>query len=351
MIGRRRLVLAIAGAVGVIAILVVIAPENAGPGTLVALHRFLPRLGAPTRDGPDPPASGTFLLVADARTPPQEEVILTWVERGGNLVVTDPGSALFGRFGVTSSRVGVFGTTTVEPGCVRPETVGVGRLEISAVDGVLSAPAAGHGCFSLGAKSYALFVPYGRGKIVLVGGSSFMTDHLLNHADNAVFAEALLGEGPVVFGPPAPPDASASVWQVLPSRAKVAVWELVVAALVFALARGRRLGRPIPEEPLSPIPSGELVHATARLYRRARAAAFCGDEVRRWTADRLARQLGVSPDTDRHRLAGTIARSAGADVSTVERALAGREPASDEELVALCRELEAISRQIEGARR
>ena len=38
---------------------------------------------------------------------------------------------------------------------------------------------------------------------------------------------------------------------------------MALGTVLFAIAKGRRLGRQIDEEPLSPIPSGELVKATA----------------------------------------------------------------------------------------
>jgi len=97
--------------------------------------------------------------------------------------------------------------------------------------------------------------------------------------------------------------------------------------------------------------SSELVTATADLYRRAGATAFCANLVRGWTGDRLAGRLGIPPDPDRRRLAATIATTSGQDQERVERVLAGPEPTTDDELVTLCRELEALSRTTEGAQR
>jgi hypothetical protein len=347
---RTRVVITILGIVVVIAIYVAIAPENAGSGRLIVLHRFLPRVGVGVTDAVDPPSTGTFLLVADERSRGQDEDLLRWVEAGGRLVVTDPGSELFSILGASTSRAGVFGTSTLATDCVRPEILGVARLEISSSDHVLSVPS-GAGCFAVGSRSYAEFVRHGSGVVVLLGGFSFLDDQLLREADNAVFATSVLGGGPVTFGPPRAVDASASPWALLPSRAKTVVWGVILAVLVFAVARGRRLGRPVPEDPLSPIRSSELVDATARLYRRAHATAFCADVLRRWTADRLARRLGIAPDVEPRRISGAIARSAGVDPAVVEHALAGPDPTDDQQLVALGRELETMSEQIGGTTR
>ena len=346
---RRRAAWAFGGLIVVTALFALIAPERAGSGRFVVLHRLLPRLGTNIEDAPDPLPSGTYLLVADDRSARQEEPLLSWVASGGRLVVTDPGSVLFDRFGVSSDRLGVFGTTELASDCVRPEVVGVRQLVVSASDRALSTSATSVGCFAWGSGRYALFIPSGAGLIVLLGGSSFMNDRFLNQADNAVFARAVLGTGAVVFGPPAPPDSSAGVWELLPRGAKVVIWGLAVAGVLFALARGRRLGRPIDEELPSPLPSSELVRATGRLYRQAHAAAFGGQLVRDRTIRRLARRLGIDP-SDPH-VANAIARASDLEPDDVERALHGPEPTDDGELVSLCRELEAISDRTERAMR
>ena len=347
---KRRLVvtlLAVAAAIGILALL---APDSAGSGSFVALHRFLPGVGVPISDAAAPPGAGTFVLPADERSDLQIDALLSWVDNGGRLVVTDPSSALFDRFDVTTSRVAVVGDATLATDCVRTETLGVASIEVSASDRLLTSTQ-GAGCFARGDGSYALFIPHGQGTVVLVGGSSFMSDRSLNHADNAEFAMGVLGQGPVVMGTPSAPGPAVSVWTALPTGAKAVIWELIVAAGVFALARGRRIGRPVEEEPVSPIPSGELVHATARLYRSAKAVAFCGAVLRGWTADRLTRRTGVAPDADRGRLSVAIGRAAGVPVDDLEHALAGPDPADEEQLVALGQELETIATTIEGAPR
>jgi hypothetical protein len=186
---------------------------------------------------------------------------------------------------------------------------------------------------------------------VLTGGSSFLSDRSLNRADNAPFAMGVLGPGPVVIGPPRDPGRAVTVWAALPTAAKAVIWELIVAAGVFALARGRRIGWPVAEEPVSPIPSGELVHATARLYRSAKAVAFCGGLLRGWTATRLTKRTGVAPDPDPARVSVAIGRATGIPVDDLEHALAGPDPTNEEQLVALGQELETIATTIEGAPR
>jgi hypothetical protein len=345
----RRIVGWSVGLLVAITILAALTPESAGPGRLVVLHRFLGNLGVSVSDADDPPSQGAYLLPVDRRSSLQIESLLSWVEQGGRLIVTDPSSAIFDRFGVEDGRVGVFGDVTMPIDCVRSDTLGVGAIEVSASDRLLTTTQ-GAGCFARGDGSFVLFVPHGAGTVVLAGGPSFLTDELLNHADNATFVADLVGPGPVVIGPSGAAVTS-SVWEAIPAPAKAVFWELVVAVTLFALARGRRLDKPLDEEPVSPIPSGELVDASARLYRRARAAGFCGRVLREWTAARLTRRTGVAPDADRARLAEAIARASDVPVDRLEQALAGPDLTTDRQLVELGRELESIAEQIEGATR
>jgi uncharacterized protein DUF4350 len=351
---RRRIALGVGAVALLLALWSLTTPDNLGGGPLTVLRRFLSASGLDVRDGADPPSGGgAFFLVIDGRTADEEVPLLSWVNGGGRLVVADPGSELFARFGVTSERAGIFGSTDLLPSCVRPESDGVGAIRIASTDRLLTTSVASMSCFSSGGRGFVLFIPHGRGTIVLLGGPSPFSDDLLREADNAVFVRSVLdAEGPVVFGPPLPPTVETrSFWSLVPTRAKAVVWELVVAGLFFMVARGRRLGRPVPEEPVSPLASSELVTATAGLYRRAGATAFCANLVRGWTGDRLAGRLGIPPDPDRRRLAATIAVASGQDHERVERVLAGPEPSTDDELVALCRELDSLSHAIEGAQR
>jgi Domain of unknown function (DUF4350) len=353
MTRRRRWLLASSAVIAGIAIFALIAPPE-GVG-LSALDRFLAAsgLGIQHASAP-PPGGGTFVLLLDRRTSEQDAVLLAWVKEGGRLVVADPGSPLFARYGVSGRRAGIFGTTVLTPGCARQETLGVGSLEVSATDQVLSTSTPDAAvCFSQDTAGYAVFLPLGRGEVVLLGGHSFASDALLDHADDAVLAHGLFDAGgPVVFGPPIPPDtARHSVWGLIPVRGKAVIWELVIAAILFALARGRRIGRPVPEVALSPIPSGELVRAAARLYRRAGARAFCAQTLRRATIDRIARRLGMPPDMDRQRQADAIAGHLHPDDPAAPTVLRGPDPGTDQEFVALCRDLERFADHIEGAER
>jgi len=358
---RRRLVVVSALVAGVVAVLFLVGfrggarRDDAGPSGTLALERLLAASGVAVRDGAVPPSPpGTFVLLSDLRTPDQERALLAWVQRGGRLVVTDPASAVASLLGVPlDGNVGGFSVWTgLAPGCVTAETSGVAGLEADSADAVFGStePAGAVPCFPASGGAYVVQIPRGAGTIVLVGGPSPFTNALLARSDNATFALRTMGPGPVVFGPPVPPAAGAaqqSVWSALPGRAKAVLIGLCIAVVAFALTRARRLGRPSSEQTVSPIPAGELVRASANLYRRGHATAFAGRLLRDDFAAWVGRGMGV-PEADRDRVATMLATqptvAAGGARDVLERA----DPTTDDELIALARDIEDAKRAMEG---
>jgi hypothetical protein len=331
-------------------------PVELAPDGTTVLRRLLDARGIPVRDGERPSRPpATFVLLADARDDGQVSEVLAWVEEGGRLVVADPGSLVLPRLGIEGVPSDAFlGTDERSPGCVTRATRAVRGIVIAAVEAELVPTVGGIACFPGERGAFAVTVPHGRGEVVLLGGRSFLVDDLLDRADNARFAlQVLDAGGGVAFGPPEPGAAGgrSGVWDVLPSGAKVAVAFAVLAGLLFGVARSRRLGKPVLEEPVSPIPGSELVEATAALYRRARATGFAGHQLRAAAAARLSRRLGVPPDVPADALPDVLAAAGSLDAQRLRRVLAAPEPEDDEELIALGRELERILDEVEGAHR
>jgi hypothetical protein len=169
---------------------------------------------------------------------------------------------------------------------------------------------------------------------------------MLREGDNAVLAAGLSSAGSeVVFGPPTEGlPGSEGIWDVLPDGARAFLIAIVVAAVAFALVRARRLGGPIVEAPLAPIPGSELVHAAGRLYRRGRATGYAGALMRQAALGRLSKRFIADDARD---LAGAIAREGGLPRERVEKILAGPEPRSDDDLMRLGAELETLSATVE----
>lgn len=357
--GRRRVAgLVLAALVVVTGVLSVwlqgSGESESGPGGTLALMRFLSRMDVPVSSAEDPPRTGTFVLLRDLRSPEEARPLLSWVSNGGRLVVAEPESSILEVMAEASGKtlgkasglepgrpIGNSRPEVLEPGCVAPEAVGVRRLVVAPTDAGFSTPASAVGCFPGRSGSFLVVAPRGSGSVVVLGGRSPLTNELLREGDNAVLALRVLQgseAGPVVFGPPAPAGfgQGKGLWESLPARAKAAAAGLALALVLFAVARGRRHGKPVLEEPLTVIPSSQLAQAAAGLYRNARAAGHAGSLLRHAAAWRLARRLGL-PDADPAEVRKAL--SADGRVEAAAAVLDGPDPAGDGDLVALGRDL------------
>jgi hypothetical protein len=310
-----------------------------------AYRRYLAHAGYDVRDGGGPPETGTFILVRDLRDEGEAGALLRWAEAGGRLIVADPTSAVLPLAGTApDGLVGIVGGTTLRADCAAAEATGVDRIVARASDMTLAVAPAFVGCFGGRDGPYLVSGRYGDGSVVFLGGVSALTNELLRSEDNALLAIRLAGGGPqVVFGTPVPlveGRSSGGLWSSMPDRAKVVVLALCLAALVFAFVRGRRLGRPIAEAPIAPIPASELPRAVGRLYRRAKDPGYAGRRMREATTAKLARR--ATGDVDPDALAASLQGTTGWSAERLQAALAGSDPATDEELIRLGAELHEL---------
>jgi hypothetical protein len=345
----RRAVLLSVVAVVFLAVLFTLMPRGEGAEATLALRRFLANTGLRVLDADVPPrGGGSFVLLRDLRDQDDAGDLLRWARRGGRLVVADPSSKILSLSGTTQANpVALMGHETLEPSCMTEEVVGVAQIVVTASDWMLAPDDSFVSCFPSGDGSFVVVREYGQGKLVFVGGSSTFTNELLRSRDNALMARRLVGSGPeVVFGPPFPRSAggpSGGLWTLVPSRAKVLIIGLGLGAVAFALVRGRRLGRPVLEEPLAPIPAGELVRAAARLYRRGRTTQYAGRLMRQATLARIASRLGAASDPSE---LPAVAAASGMSPDRLEEALSGPDPSSDQELIRLGRLLHEVERRL-----
>ena len=348
MITRRRItIVAVVAALG---LLIYLTPRSEDADSTAALRRFLDEIGLEVSEREGLPSSdGTLVLLADIREADATAPLLDWAERGGNLVVTDPASSIVGAVGASSGEtLGFVGNVDLEPGCIAPAVVGVRRISVRSTDALLRADDPSLvSCFPVrGDGALLLTRPYGAGTVTLLGGASAFTNDLLREADNAALAAALTSAGSeVVFGPPtAGAPGPEGVWDVLPDGARAFLVALAAAAAAFALVRARRLGGPVVEAPIAPIPGSDLVRAAGRLYRKGRTTEYAGALMRQAAVARLSRRFVADDARD---LAGAVARQTDTPRDHVERVLAGPEPRTDDDLMRLSAELEALSAKAE----
>ena len=191
----------------------------------------------------------------------------------------------------------------------------------------------------------------GNATVVVLGQGDVLRNAYLADDANAALALRVLGhDSDLVWLVPDPArtaDAGPqSLTDLLPPWFDWVVIDLVVAAVLALVWRGRRLG-PVVREPLPVVVrAGETLQGRARLYRRARATDRAAATLRTAVLRRLARRLAVPPDAAPDAVAVRVAETTGRELGDVRRILLGGAPRDERELVRLADELDGVERDV-----
>jgi hypothetical protein len=301
--------------------------------------------------GPD-----VIVLLADLLSDEQRVVLDDWVDRGGRLVVTDPGSDY------TPPTVGQFESVDdVAPGRSMTGRCEIGPLEeldIAQIEprngGALYEPVVGsQTCVDDGrGGAYIVATDQGRGTVVALGGSGLLVNAALAEGENAPVVAALVapevGTELLVLEPGglAGGDGQRTLLDLVPSGVKRALAQLGIAFVVYALWRSRRLGRPVMEPQPVAVAGSELVVAVGNLLDRTRSPAHAGEvlraDLRRFLADHLGVPAGSTPEV----LATVAAQRTGVDEASLRWALGPAPVTDDPGLVALARTIDRIRMEV-----
>ena len=331
-------------------------PASPGPLGTKGLVEVLRELGGEVRVSGEPPGAGTetALLLSDDLSPGRRQRLLDWVGRGGTLVVADPSSGVTAVEQAGSTQIGLL-DAEIERRCDVAALADVGR--VAAPGGVVfeipegqGAPGGTRACFPRNDGAWLLVQPVGSGTVVRLGGASVLVNQELGEADNAVLLASLLvpaeGTSVQVLQPPLPGGGDAGLTDLIAPRVRLALWQLVVAFVLLALWRARRLGRPVAEPQPVQLPGAELVVAVGNLLQRAKgrgqAAGLLTDDLRR----SLAERLGLPPSTPADQVADTVAARTGIPRERVLRTLTRSTPRDEAELVALSQAIDTVRREV-----
>jgi Domain of unknown function (DUF4350) len=327
-------------------------PASAGPLGTKGLVEVLRELGGRVRVSADQPGAGTetALLLSDDLTPERRQGLLDWVRSGGTLVVADPSSGVTEVEQVGSTRFGLL-DAEIERRCDVAALRGVGR--VAAPGGVVfEVPDEGgvRACFPRNDGAWLLVQPLGEGTVVRLGGASVLVNEELGEADNGVLLASLLvpteGTTVQVLQPPLPGGGTAGLGDLIAPRVRLALWQLLIAFVLLALWRARRLGRPVAEPQPVQLPGAELVVAVGNLLQRAKgrgqAAGLLTDDLRR----SLAERLGLPPTAPADQVADTVAARTGIPRERVLRTLTQGAPRDEAELVALSQAIDTVRREV-----
>jgi len=315
-------------------------PDGVGPLGLRGLVETLDRNDVFIDVSLEPPVdtSTTLFVPVDRLSTSRREALLAWVADGGRLVVADAGSPLHELSATPAGFVDTIGATTRDPACdLLPDVADVTH---AAWIGFEVPDEARDVCFPLGEDhAWLVSTPHGRGEIVALGSAEVFTNGLLDADDHAVLAAALLAPAPgdrvQVVPRPELGEGETTLLDLVAPQVWHGLGALLAAVVVAALARGRRLGRPVPERLPPVLPSIELTNSLAHLLQRAGRPDAAAERLRSDARAIVATAVGLPIDSDPARLADAAEGRLGVAAADARLALVRSEPVGEAGLVEL----------------
>ncbi|MCO5998749.1 DUF4350 domain-containing protein [Actinoallomurus rhizosphaericola] len=248
---------------------------------------------------------------------------------------------------------------TPEPGCTLPAAAYAGDADFLGAT-TYKAPGEATRCYFDGLGDAGLVqLPVGGATVTVLGSSrALMNEHLAEHGNAALAMNLIEGRAGVVWLMPDLPAPGSgghkSFAELLPFGVKLAVLQIVIAVVLVALWRSRRLG-PVVVEPLPVVVrSAEAVEGRARLYRSRRAADRAAEALRAGALERLTALLGMprsaaSDPAMAAEIVAAVAAHTGREQAVVGAALYGPPPMDDAGLVSLAGVLDDLERLVRNS--
>jgi hypothetical protein len=260
---------------------------------------------APADAALDPEA--TVVMLDPISVSPQDVTALRrFAEAGGRLVAGGPSPGWVDGLLDDPPRWTDEGGTRAQPLAPAAEVLGI-RTVRTAGAGSWREPGEGVPALGTGTSALLLVASPGEGRVVLLADVSPLQNHLLDADDNAALGLALAGEPerPMQFVESVHGYGRATGLGAIPTRWRWVLGGLVLAALLFMVARGRRLGPPERRARELPPPRRQYVESLATTFAKTKAAAPAAATpiLQRAARERLARQAGLGPRSSQEALA------------------------------------------------
>lgn len=276
----------------------------------------------------------------------------------GDLLLVQPGRDVLEALAPAVRAAGPSFAETAVPDCALPAATLAGRVAFRESQ-TYETPSGATGCYKADGWPRLVQVQAAGRTVTVLGSASFLTNQHLEEEGDAALAMNLAGaRASVVWLIPGMPPSGAnggdeSLTDLVPSRVWLFFLELVVAVLLVALWRARRLGPVVAEALPVAVRSAETVEGRARLYRASRARDRAADALRAGARERIVPLLGLprtsaqDPAAAREIVAAVALRT-GRDEAAVMAALYpyGPEPVDDAGLIALTGVLDDLERQV-----
>jgi hypothetical protein len=277
--------------------------------------------------------------------------LATLADNTSDLVLVAPEDDVLSALAIPAKESDEVSSDTVEPRCDLPEAQAAGTVTVDGLVYSTTGPAVT--CYSVAGNHAVVVTTTGSGRVLTVVGSrAVFANHTLDKDGNAALALGLLSNHRRVdwLLPVAPTAASGTerhgLFELLPGRLWWALLEVVIALLLFAFSRGRRLG-PLVTEPLPVVVrAAETVEGRSRLLRGARARGSGAEALRAATRRRLGTRLGLGPPPYQAALVERVASRTGRGAGDVTELLYGSSPVDDRTLVALATALDRLEEEM-----
>ncbi|GAB3962343.1 DUF4350 domain-containing protein [Actinoallomurus acanthiterrae] len=247
---------------------------------------------------------------------------------------------------------------TPEPGCTLPAAAYAGSADFLGAT-TYTAPDQATKCYPSDQGAGLVQLPVNGATVTVLGAARPLTNEHLAENGNAALAMNLIESrsNAVWLIPDLPAPGSGgqkSFTELVPFGVKLAVLQIVIAVVLVALWRARRLG-PIVVEPLPVVVrSAEAVEGRARLYRSRRAADRAAEALRTGALERLTGLLGMprsaaSDPAMAAEIVASVAAHTGREQAEVGAALYGPPPVDDAGLVWLAGVLDDLERLVRNS--
>lgn len=224
----------------------------------------------------------------------------------------------------------------------------------AAMGGVLlrNAPPGTVACYPANGLPSLVSYPAGGRVVTILGTGTPLTNGALARIGNAALALNLLGGRPRVVwlvlagGPGAAAGRPQPLTSLIPLPAYLVAGQLVIAALLTALWRARRLGALVAEPLPVVIRASETAEGHARLYQARRARGRAARALRAAAVRRMAGGLRLRPDDAPAAIVAALAERTGTGPAQIDALLFGDDPGDDAALVALASDLDVLEREV-----
>jgi len=268
-----------------------------------------------------------------------------------DVVLTDADPAALTALAPAVTAAGRAPTAVLGPGCSLQAATLAGTADLGGTLLSTRLPSAQRCYPDAGHPSLIRYTAGGR-QITVMGTGEPFTNQNLGNVGNAALALNLLGGGRVIWLAPSAAAAPVSGGQVsftslIPKPVYMVTIQLLVAVLLLALWRVRRLGPLVTERLPAVVRASETAEGHGRLYQARRARGRAAEVLRQAAIARMRPLLGLPADAEPEAVTTAIAAHTSEPAADISAALAGPLPADDAELVALADRLDALERRLE----